>query len=548
MSLAPLWRLLVATLTACSLALGLAAASRADEFPDGVRDTLGPTLRSRARRPRRPIARPRPDARVDVVRRWNQHRDRRERPRPHARRRGENRVFGEQLGPGPLEPRDGDRAHRDVRGGERDRRRLPRATPGCRARRADASLEAAVAQAAHDTLVALFPSQARELRRSCSPRTSRASRMRDARASAASRSARRAAAAILALRADDGSRARRAARRRRLHPERRPGRVAPGSDQPAPARARRALGRGASRSCCDRAEQFRVPPPPALDERRVRRRLRRGEARSAATASPRRPCAPRTRRRSASTGPTTARRACARRRASTTRSRCRSPTRRGTGRGRARAPARARERRDGRRRHRDLGVEVLLRVLAPGHRHPRVRRRAPVRPAPATATRTRIGDPTFIAARRAGEQPDRAELHAALPRLSVGPRRLRRRAVPDAAPLLRHRRASPFTFVSDEFNGVTRDNDGQRAAAAAAQLPLALAGRGGERPEPHLPRHPLVVRQDRGHRAGPARRALRVPPRVPADGRLAHGPAGPSRRVQPRLESVPASRAELKAT
>ena len=44
------------------------------------------------------------------------------------------------------------------------------------------------------------------------------------------------------------------------------------------------------------------------------------------------------------------------------------------------------------------------------------------------------------AARRAGQQPDRAELHAAVPGLSVGPRRLRRRAVRDAAPLLRHRR------------------------------------------------------------------------------------------------------------
>ena len=74
----------------------------------------------------------------------------------------------------------------------------------------------------------------------------------------------------------------------------------------------------------------------------------------------------------------------------------------------------------------------------------------------------------------------------------------------------------PFTFVSDELNGVTRRQRGRRAAAAAAQLHVAVAGRGGERPEPHLPRHPLVVRQDGGHRAGTARRRLRVHARVPA--------------------------------
>ncbi len=59
-----------------------------------------------------------------------------------------------------------------------------------------------------------------------------------------------------------------------------------------------------------------------------------------------------------------------------------------------------------------------------------------------------------------------------------------------------------FTFVSDELNGVTR---GQRRATCGrcCRAPSdAVAGRGGERPEPHLSRHPLGVRQDRGHRAG----------------------------------------------
>ena len=42
--------------------------------------------------------------------------------------------------------------------------------------------------------------------------------------------------------------------------------------------------------------------------------------------------------------------------------------------------------------------------------------------------------------------------------------------------------------MSDEFNGVTLDNEGNVAAAAPAQLRVALPGRGGERPEPHLSR------------------------------------------------------------
>ena len=46
---------------------------------------------------------------------------------------GEDRVFGEQLGPGPLRARDGDRPHRDLRRGERDHRRLPELHAAARA-------------------------------------------------------------------------------------------------------------------------------------------------------------------------------------------------------------------------------------------------------------------------------------------------------------------------------------------------------------------------------------------------------------------------------
>ena len=86
----------------------------------------------------------------------------------------------------------------------------------------------------------------------------------------------------------------------------------------------------------------------------------------------------------------------------------RSPTQMGIGRGRAGAAARAGQRGDGRRRHRDLGVEVLLQVLAAGHRHPRGRRRAPGRPGVGDGNPATVGDPDFQPARRAGQQPARA--------------------------------------------------------------------------------------------------------------------------------------------
>ena len=53
-------------------------------------------------------------------------------------------------------------------------------------------------------------------------------------------------------------------------------------------------------------------------------------------------------------------------------------------------------------------------------------------------------------------------------------------------------------------------------AAAAAQFQFAFAGGRGKRPEPHLPRHPLGVRQDRGHRPGTPGREPCVREPVPA--------------------------------
>ena len=49
-----------------------------------------------------------------------------------------------------------------------------------------------------------------------------------------------------------------------------------------------------------------------------------------------------------------------------------------------------------------------------------------------------VGDPDLHSARRAGQQSERAELYSALPRLSFGPRRIRRRDFRNAAPFLRN--------------------------------------------------------------------------------------------------------------
>ena len=67
-----------------------------------------------------------------------------------------------------------------------------------------------------------------------------------------------------------------------------------------------------------------------------------------------------------------------------------------------------------------------------------------------------------------------------------------------------------FTFMSDEYNGVNRRRRRHGPQGQAAHVHQLQPGRRGERPEPHLPRHPLGVRQDRRHRAGQRDRRSRV--------------------------------------
>ena len=174
---------------------------------------------------------------------------------------GENRVFGEQFGPG--------RASRAmaivhiaifdavnaIAGGYRSYGGLPLAPRGT-------SRKAAIAQAAHDTLVALFPSQTGSF-------DARLEEDLGCIQDAVARGkgidlGHRAAAAILALRAGDGSE----------HAEPRVGVDFITSDEPGKWRqdpisqlplALGAYWGGVKPFVLRSADQFRVPPPPALD-------------------------------------------------------------------------------------------------------------------------------------------------------------------------------------------------------------------------------------------------------------------------------------------
>jgi len=225
--------------------------------PRSARDYFGPRFDLS---PRSPAGRP-SWRRADVVRRWNaiaidasglDH-------TPVAP--GETRIFGEQLGPG--------RASRAmaivhvaifeavnaVAGGYESYTGLPRAPFG-------ACLEAAVASAAHDTLVALFPSQAAafdaELEKDLAQLRDWRVRQRGLELG------RRAAAAILARRAGDHS----------DYAEPHVGTEWPTSDEPGHWRkdpvSQGPLAFGAKWGAVDpfvllSAASFRVPPPPALE-------------------------------------------------------------------------------------------------------------------------------------------------------------------------------------------------------------------------------------------------------------------------------------------
>ena len=244
------------------LALGLPVCARAQGFPGGLRDAFGPrfgaqpTLRDLARRRRGPAA----DV-TERVRHWSEtavDASGLDHTPPAA---GEPRVFGEQFGPG--------RASRAmaivhvavfdamnaVLGGYSGYSGLAAAPVGT-------SVHAAIAVAAHHTLVAVFPSQKDDLDATLADDLAD---IRDGRAKVNGVTVGgMAAAAILARRQNDGS----------DHAEPRVGIEYIPGDQPGEWRqdpisqlplALGALWGDVRPFVLRSGDQFRVPPPPALD-------------------------------------------------------------------------------------------------------------------------------------------------------------------------------------------------------------------------------------------------------------------------------------------
>jgi hypothetical protein len=257
-------RKLAVLLAALSAATTLCPAPAAAEgFDGGVREALGPRFEGRPVQRAAPRApRHRGDALASLLH-WNEIAIDASGLDHTPVRSGEARVFGEQLGPGRSSRAMAIvhiamfEAVNAIAGGYRSYAGVRAAPPG-------ASLEAAIAQAAHDTLVALYPSQRAALDDAL------AADLQSIRAPGARARAdgielgRRAAAAILALRADDGAQ----------HPDPRIGvdffpSTAPGKWRQDPVSLiPLAMGArwGAVRPFVLRSPaQFRAPPPPALE-------------------------------------------------------------------------------------------------------------------------------------------------------------------------------------------------------------------------------------------------------------------------------------------
>ena len=253
-----------AGIAAVALAVACAwspAAVRAQGFEQGPQQALGPLYREAPGAQRAPTRPQHEMSPRGMVRHWNEmaidasgldH-------TPVAA--GEARVYGEQLGPA--------RASRAmaivhiavfeavnaVMGRHRSYVGLPEAAPGT-------SLEVAIAQAAHDTLAALFPSQQAQFAAQLAQDLAavRSARAKDLGIALGQR----AAAAILALRAHDGS----------AHAEPRFG--VDYAPSPGPGKWRQdpvSMGPLALGARWDEvvpfvmagSAQFRAPPPPALD-------------------------------------------------------------------------------------------------------------------------------------------------------------------------------------------------------------------------------------------------------------------------------------------
>jgi len=134
---------------------------------------------------------------------------------------------------------------------------------------------------------------------------------------------------------------------------------------------------------------------------------------------------------------------------------------------------------------------------------------------PVTGIRESDGNPRTppIPRTRRSARPratSRDELHSAVPGVPLGPRGVRRRALQILRDFYGTDRI-PFTFVSDELNGETLDNEGN----ARPLVPRSFSSLSEAEEENGQSRIylgiPLGVRQGAGHRPGPARGRRRVP-------------------------------------
>ena len=196
------WKLIVPTLGM----LALTAVTWADGFSGGVRDALGPRFNAKQHigEAPRPRARWRGPDSTDRLRYWNEIAINASGLDHTPVAPGENRVFGEQIGPG-RSSRAMAIVHIAVFDAVNAVAGRYRSYTGLPAARAATSLDAAIAQAAHDTLVVLFPSQSAAFDALLADDLGQI-RVRNKRVMANGiKLGRQAAARILALRAHDGS-------------------------------------------------------------------------------------------------------------------------------------------------------------------------------------------------------------------------------------------------------------------------------------------------------------------------------------------------------